>query len=107
MEANNALAEVFGYDIPLWVTKATKSSIYFAVEDILSGLKQLRVTIPDVAQYFAEEANSMSGCRTLAGLTGDWRNMDGLAQIALEYYKLTNIQAMRREGRKYGIEPRF
>jgi hypothetical protein len=69
--------------------------------------RQLKVTIDDVAKYYAEEARSMSGCRTLAGETGDWRPIDQIANDCLEYFKSVNIEGMRKVGKKYGLTPKF
>jgi hypothetical protein len=76
-------------------------------EDWLFPARTVRVRITDVAKYFAREARSMSGCRTLAGITGDWRPIDYIAQDCLEYFKEVNVEALRREARKQGIEPKF
>jgi hypothetical protein len=68
----------------------------------------VRIRIADVANYFRYEApNISSGCRTLAGIVGDWRPIDNLAQDVLSYFKDVNVEGMRREGRKLGLEPRF
>ena len=66
-----------------------------------------RIRLDDVAKYYAYEARSMSGCRTIAGITGDWRPIDYIASECLEYFKAVNIEGMRKAGRKFGIEPRF
>ena len=58
------------------------------------------ITLDDVARYYADEArNQSSGCRTLAGLAGDWRDIDGLAHLALEWFKRFNVRGMRAAGR--------
>jgi hypothetical protein len=67
-----------------------------------------RIRIDDVAKYYAREAcNITSGCRTLAGIVGDWRQIDYIAQDCLEYFKQVNIEGMRKAGRKLGLEPKF
>jgi hypothetical protein len=65
-----------------------------------------RVRISDVARYFRHEARSMSGYRTLAGIGGDWRQIDYIAQDCLEYFKQANRPALARESRKHGMELR-
>ena len=66
------------------------------------------ITPADVAEYYATEArNITSGCRTLAGLTGDWWQIDGLASLAFGWFKKVNIEGMRRAARRLGLEPRF
>lgn len=46
----------------------------------------------------------MSGCRTLAGIVGDWRPVD---RVCLEHFKQVNVKALRREARKAGLIPKF
>jgi len=76
-------------------------------EDWQYPAREKKVRIEDVARYFAREAGSMSGCRSLAGITGDWRCIDIIANDVLEYFKVVNPEAMRREARKLGLEPKF
>jgi hypothetical protein len=66
-----------------------------------------RVRIGDVVEYFRTQARSMSGCRTLAGITGDWRPIDAIAQDCFEYFKNVNIVELRRAGRRVGLTPKF
>ena len=66
-----------------------------------------RIRIGDVAAYFAHQSGSLSGARTLAGIFGDWRMIDAIAQDVLEYFKQVNVEGMRREARKLGLEPKF
>jgi len=76
-------------------------------EDWQSPERTVRVRIADVAKYYAREACSMSGCRTLAGIVGDWRPIDYIAQDCLEYFKRVNVEGMRKAARKLGLEPKF
>lgn len=90
--------------------KAGKTYVDVRVEETPWGdpEKVIRIRIADVAAYFRYEApNLMSGCRTLAGVVGDWRPIDSLAQDCLAYFRQVNVEGMRREGRKLGMEPRF
>jgi len=77
-------------------------------EDWQGPARVKRIRIDDVAKYYAREAcNITSGCRTLAGIAGDWRQIDYIAQDCLEYFKQVNIEGMRKAGRKLGLEPKF
>ena len=92
-------------------------------EDWQGPARTKRIRIEDVARYYAHEVRSMSGCRTIAGISGDWRPMSGCRTIAgivgdwrlidyvasdcLAYFKAVNIEGMRKAGRKFGLEPRF
>lgn len=66
-----------------------------------------KITINDVIKYYRFEANSMSGCRSLGRIVGDWRPIDELANFCLEYFKEINVTELRRLGRKFGLEPKF
>ena len=66
-----------------------------------------RIRLADVARYFARESGSLSGGRSLAGIFGDWRMIDVIAQDVLAYFKSVNVEGMRREARKLGLEPKF
>ena len=58
--------------------------------------------------FYAHDAkDTYSGCRTLAGITGDWRPIDQLARECLEWFKFINPDGLRREGLKVGLKPKF
>ena len=64
--------------------------------------------IADVAEYFKTQAcNITNGMRSLAGIYGDWRQIDYIAQDCLEYFKQVNVEGMRKAARKLGLQPRF
>ena len=63
------------------------------------------VTPKDVIEYYAHEAgNISSGCRTLAGMTGDWRPIDTLAKTCLNIYKVVKRKDLVKEARKHNME---
>jgi hypothetical protein len=65
-----------------------------------------RVTPEDVVNYYIHEAGNLSsGCRTLAGITGDWRPIDELAKQCLNIYKVIKKDELRKIARKNGLEP--
>ena len=77
-------------------------------EDWQYPARKKKITITDVAEYFAHQASNMtSGMRCLAGIYGDWRMIDNIAQDCLNYFMQANAEGMRRAGRKLGLEPRF
>lgn len=66
-----------------------------------------RIRIGDVIKYYHSQAgNISSGMRSIAGIHGDWRQIDYIAKDCLEYFKLANHPALAREGRKHGMELR-
>jgi len=95
-------------EVPAYVRDAGKSFLKIHAGADFLGYQDIKIKISDVAQYYAKEArNITSGCRTIAGLTGDWRQIDALANEALEWFKYINIEGMRKEGKKVGLEPKF
>ena len=72
------------------------------------GEQEIHVTIDDVVEYYLSQArNIMSGCRTLAGFTGDWRPIDNLAQECLDVFKEIDIDTLREKSIKRGLTPKF
>jgi len=76
--------------------------------NVFDEQESLTITLADVAEYYATQARNLTnGCRTLAGLTGDWRQIDRLASLSLNWFKRVNIEGMRKAARRQGLEPRF
>ncbi|MCU0705582.1 MAG: hypothetical protein MUF18_16530 [Fimbriiglobus sp.] len=91
-----------------FVRRAGKSVLVVRCGDGFGGQQTIRVTPDDVAEFFATQATNLSsGCRTLAGLTGDWRGVSELAQACLDWFKNVNAAGMRRAARRRGLIPRF
>lgn len=91
-----------------FVRKANKTSLVVRCQNVFEEELDLTISLDDLAEYYATQARNLSsGCRTLAGLTGDWRYVDRLASMALEWFKRVNVRGMRAAGRRHGIEPRF
>ena len=65
----------------------------------------LAVNVKDVIFYYYRDArNISSGIRTLAGYSGDWRGVDGLAKMCLEVFKIINRSGLEKEGKKFEME---
>ena len=79
----------------------------FMDEDWQGPARTIRIRIGDVVQYYRTQAASMSGCRALGGIVGDWRPVDMTARQCLEHFKQVNVEALRREARKAGLIPKF
>jgi hypothetical protein len=91
-----------------FVRKANKTNLVVRCQNVFENEVNLTISLDDVAEYYATEARNLSsGCRTLAGLTGDWRYIDQLASMSLEWFKRVNVRGMRAAGRRHGIEPKF
>ena len=103
------LADEFYGEIPEYVVKPGRSFITIMTgNEWENNPKPLKVTIADVVRYFADEAgNMMSGIRTLAGFSSDWRGIDQLAQECLNWFQFVNIDHLRRLSRKAGLIPKF
>ena len=90
------------------VERAGKTFLVVRCGDVFGDGRAVRITPDDVAEFFATQARNLtSGCRTLAGLTGDWRSVSGLAQACLDWFKCVNVLGMRRAARRRGLIPRF
>jgi len=91
-----------------FVEEADESKLVVRCLNVFEEETSLVITLDDVARYYAEEARNLSsGCRTLAGLTGDWRYIDQLASMALGWFKRVNVIGMRAAARQLGIAPKF
>jgi hypothetical protein len=91
-----------------FVLRAGKSFLVVRTTDLFQQETTVRITPENLAEFYATQArNLLSGCRTLAGLTGDWRPISGLADTALSWFKRVNIEGMRLAARKMGLTPRF
>jgi len=94
-------------ELPEYMTENEDGSINVEISD-WSGEKTITVAIDDILEYFKTQANNIvSGCRTLAGHSGDWRPIDNLAQECLAYYKETNIDKLREKSIEAGLTPKF
>ena len=101
------LEEFYQEEVPEYILDAGESFIKIRVSD-WRGEQDLIVTVEDVIEYYRYEAgNIISGCRVLAGYTGDWRPVDKLAKECFDWFKLVNIEELRQEGREYGLIPKF
>ncbi len=90
-------------DIPGYITDAGRTFITIQISD-WDGVRALKITLAAVIEYYATDArNTLSGIRTIAGHSGDWRPIDQLAQEALEWFKYVNRSQLAREGEKRGM----
>ena len=93
-------------EIPEYM-KLEEETLIIEVEDF-EGRRELRIGVDEVAKYYAEEApNITSGCRTLAGYTGDWRNIDQLAGACLATFIHVCPEKMKEAGKRVGLKARF
>lgn len=107
-EITEKLSKFYSVMIPEYVVDAGKTFITLRVGDWSGDLQKVKITLKDVIHYYATQArNFTSGCRTIAGYTGDWRPIDNIAKECLEWFKLVNVEGLRKEGKKWGMEARF
>lgn len=91
-----------------FVQRAGKSFLVVRAADVFGEPTAIRITPINLAEFYKTQANNLSsGIRTLAGLAGDWRPISELADAALLWFKLVNVEGMRRAGRRVGLVPRF
>jgi len=93
----NTLEEFYQENVPDYVLEGCKSYVEIRVSD-WRGEQDLRITPKDVVEYYREQAgNITSGCRVIAGYAGDWRPIDRLAKECLEWFKLVDIEPLKRD----------
>ena len=80
-----ALTELYGGQIPDYIISADKTQLTIRISDF-QGSRNLTITPKDVASYYAWQASNRSGLRSLAGHSGDWRQIDNLAYEALTWF---------------------
>ena len=100
------LAAFYGGDIPGYILDAGKTFITLGTGSNVFGDRNVKITMDDVADYYLNQAGdaTYSGCRTLAGMAGDWRPIDMMARECLKWFKTVNIVGMRRAlKRKEGL----
>jgi len=98
-----ALESFYGYEIPSYIKNAGKTYITIQIGD-WDGSRTLKITLKDVIDYYVTQSrNIISGIRTIAGHSGDWRPIDNLAQEALEWFKYINRSTLARESEKRGM----
>ena len=101
------LEKVYGSDVPSYITANSKTSLTININD-WQGKQEAKITIKAVIEYYKTQApNISSGLRCIAGVCGDWRNIDALAREALAYFKANNINELKREAKRQGLEPKF
>ena len=86
-EKNNSLLgtyelqEFFGDVVPRYVIEATPKEL-----TILANDSQHIIDQDDVEQYFTH-GHGQSGLRSFAGISGDWRMIDELAEMCRNYFE--------------------
>jgi len=91
-----------------FVERAGKSYLTVRTTNVFGEPVSLKITLADIAEFYRTQANNLSsGIRVLAGMSGDWRGVSSLADLALSWFKSVNVEGMRRAARKVGLEPRF
>ena len=91
-----------------FVEKAGKTFLVIRANNAFGESTTIKITPTNLAEFYATQANNLSsGIRTLAGLSGDWRPISELANLALVWFKHINVVAIRRAARKVGLIPQF
>jgi len=104
------LDSLYTEGIPKYLKVVSKNKIQIkAGEWEGAPVRWITVTPKDVIDYYRPNrrmgaSEIMSGARTLAGFTTDWRMVDNMAKESLEIFKILNRSALEKEGKKYGME---
>ena len=96
------LANFYGGDIPGYILNAGETFITLHMGINVFGDREVKITMDDISDYYRDQAGDAthSGCRTLAGMTGDWRPIDMMARECLKWFKSVNITGVRRAVKK-------
>jgi len=91
-----------------FVQRAGKNFLVIRATNVFGEPEMVRINLADAAEFYRTQAgNLLSGMRTLAGLSGDWRPISRLADLALAWFKRVNPEGMRKAARQVGLRPRF
>jgi|GEM_PF-1924916 hypothetical protein len=108
-DIHEKLTAFYEGDIPGYILNAGKNFITLGTGSNVYGDREVKITMDDVADYYRTQAGDAthSGCRTLAGMAGDWRPIDMMARECLEWFKAVNIAGMRRTVERRGLMLKF
>lgn len=91
-----------------FVRRAGKTFLEVRASNVFNEPTTIKITPTNLGEFYATQANNLSsGIRTLAGLSGDWRPISELADLALAWFKEVNVEGIRRAARRVGLTPRF
>jgi hypothetical protein len=99
------LQEFYRGQVPDYILEAGRTYLIVQILDYQSS-RRLKITVNDFAAYRATSWGA-SGIRTLAGYSGDWRQIDNLADEVLGWFMHISIAHLRREVRNVGLEVWF
>ena len=108
-EQMQKIDELYNYHLPKYLVIKGRNRIEIKAS-VWEGapVKKLIITPEDVVHYYRQDnplgCASMSGVRRISGFTTDWRMVDNIAKEALEIFKITDPEALRKEGAKFGME---
>jgi hypothetical protein len=102
------LEKAFGIDTEDLMLQFSSMGITFRGYTVYVSIgknNRKKISVEDVIRYYAYEAGNLSsGCRTIAGLSGDWRPIDALAKQCLEIYKVLKKNELKKTAHKYNME---
>jgi hypothetical protein len=113
-ESYEKLAKAFNYWYPeeakrafeeMGITINRKTIHVRAAKHVIDKPVDNTITVDDVIIYYLREArNITSGIRTIAGIHGDWRQIDNLAKTCLEIYKVLKNAEVKKYAKYHGME---
>lgn len=107
MKTTTYTAEAKGL-LGAFVKRTRKNSLVVKASNVFGEPTTIRITPKNLAEFYATEARNLSsGIRTLAGLSGDWRPISELADLALSWFKQVKVEGMRRAARRVELTPKF
>ncbi len=94
------IEKLYDYEIPDYIEIISPNKIKIKTDQsFLRGTNDNWhiVLFTDIVRYYTYEVHSMSGLRTLGTISGDWRNIDELAEQCIEIFKLINPKEFKED----------
>lgn len=82
-----------------FVQHATATKLVIRVQNAFDEPATVSISPDDLETYYTTEVQNRRGSRTLAGHSSDWREIDRLASVALQWFRSVNRTAVRSLGR--------
>ena len=80
-----------------FVQRAGKTFLVVRASNVFGEPTTIKITPSNLSEFYRTQANNLSsGMRTLAGLSGDWRPISQLADLALSWFKQASPLAIAK-----------
>lgn len=103
-EMFDKIDSIFDFNTPEWIRVKNTKRIHLTIDGGWQGTQKGDVTARQVVEYYHKyHDNFLADFRFLGTHSGDWRNMDYLANICLQIFKITCKPYLQKESKQYGM----